>query len=180
MQNAPLFFSGWDTLGRTVVLGLLSYIGLVTFLRVSGKRTLSKMNMFDFVVTIAFGSILASMLVSKTVALAQGLTAFAVLIVAQLAVTFISVRSEGFRNLVKGTPSILYYDGQWYRGRMTKERITEGEMRASARSAGLGGMDEVGAIILETNGDLSVVEKSHMQGDSTLPDRERAPDVQRS
>jgi uncharacterized membrane protein YcaP (DUF421 family) len=180
MQDAPLFFSGWDSVGRTVLLGLLSYVALVVFLRISGKRTLSKMNMFDFVVTIAFGSILASMLVSRNVTLAQGIAGFATLILAQLVVTFISVRSDAFRNLVKGTAAILYYDGQWYRGRMLKERITEGEMRAAARGAGLGGMGEVGAIILETNGDLSVVQKSQMQGEPTLPDRERAPDVQRS
>ncbi|MDQ6680248.1 MAG: DUF421 domain-containing protein, partial [Pseudomonadota bacterium] len=48
-----IFFDGWSSLARTLVIGVLAYVGLVLFLRVSGKRTLSKMNAFDFVVTIA-------------------------------------------------------------------------------------------------------------------------------
>ena len=72
MSVDPLFFSGWGVLARTVILGVTSYAALVFLLRASGKRTLSKMNMFDFVITVAFGSTLASMLVSKNVALAQG------------------------------------------------------------------------------------------------------------
>ncbi|WP_036766251.1 DUF421 domain-containing protein [Parvularcula oceani] len=180
MQDAPLFFSGWETIGRTVVLGLTSYVALVFLLRVSGKRTLSKMNMFDLVITVAFGSTLASMLVSKTVALAQGVTAFAMLIALQYVVTWFSVRSEKVQSLVKAQPSILYYKGHWYDDRLRNERITKEELRSAARQSGIGSMDDVGALILETDGSVSVIQASKMGAQSTLPDRDRKPSIERS
>ncbi len=64
-----MFFDSWAALGRIVVVGVLAYIGLVFLLRVSGKRTLSKMNAFDLVITIALGSTFATVLLSKSVAL---------------------------------------------------------------------------------------------------------------
>lgn len=87
-----MFFDSWQGLGRVVVVGILAYAALVFFLRVSGKRTLTKMNAFDLVVTVALGSTLATVLLSKDVALAEGLIAFAVLIALQFAVTWLSVR----------------------------------------------------------------------------------------
>ena len=47
-----MLFAGWESLLRTLVVGTLAYVALIAFLRVSGKRTLSKMNTFDFVVTV--------------------------------------------------------------------------------------------------------------------------------
>ena len=177
MNDAPLFFTGWETLGRTVILGVLSYAVVVALLRISGKRTLSKFNMFDFVITIALGSVLASMLISKTVALAQGALAFAVLIVLQFVVTYFSVRFDRFQSVIKAQPSILYYEGPYYRDRMRQERVSEEELHASARQSGAGGMDQVGALILETDGTISVIQSSSMGDRSALPDRDRAPDL---
>ena len=170
MTDAPLLFDGFDTLGRTILLGVLSYGAVVALLRVSGKRTLSKFNMFDFVVTVAFGSVLASMLISKNVALAQGVMAFAVLIGLQFAVTFATVRSPRFQNLVKAQPTVLYYRGDWHRGRMLAERVSEEELVASARQSGVGGMDRVGALVLETDGTISVISVDAMGDETALPD----------
>lgn len=59
-----MIFDGWAPIVRTLVLGTSSYFLLILLLRVSGKRTLSKMNAFYLVVTVAFGSTLASILTS--------------------------------------------------------------------------------------------------------------------
>ena len=68
---SKLFFDSWDSILRTAVITILAYILMIFFLRISGKRTLSKMNAFDFVVTIALGSTLATVSLSKNVALAD-------------------------------------------------------------------------------------------------------------
>ena len=75
-----MLFDGWLSLLRTAVVGILAYAALVHFLRVSGKRTLSKMNAFDLIVTVALGSTLATVLLSSSVSLATGALAFALLI----------------------------------------------------------------------------------------------------
>ncbi|MEZ6111860.1 MAG: hypothetical protein R3C99_12705 [Pirellulaceae bacterium] len=67
-----IFFDNAFSLFRTLVMGVLAYVCLIILLRVSGKRTLSKMNAFDLIVTVALGSTLATVLLSKDVTLAQG------------------------------------------------------------------------------------------------------------
>jgi uncharacterized membrane protein YcaP (DUF421 family) len=62
-----MFFETWSGLARVLVAGICAYAALVLMLRVSGKRTFSKMNAFDFIVTVALGSTLSGVLLSKDV-----------------------------------------------------------------------------------------------------------------
>src|SRR5918911_4171620 len=107
-----MFFDGWYGPVRVVVVGTLAYTALVLLLRVSGKRTLSKLNAFDLVVTVALGSTLATVLLSKDVALAEGVLAFALLILLQFAITWLSVRSGRVQGLVKAEPSLMLHHGR--------------------------------------------------------------------
>src|SRR5690554_5806016 len=92
-MDSTNFFEDWSGLIRVIVVGTLAYATLVISLRVSGKRTLSKMNAFDLVVTVALGSTLATVILSKDVALAEGIAAFVLLIGLQYIVTWSSIRS---------------------------------------------------------------------------------------
>ncbi|HSN71432.1 MAG TPA: hypothetical protein VLT59_07975, partial [Steroidobacteraceae bacterium] len=69
-----------STLLRTLTVGVLAYVALLFFLRATGKRTLSKLNALDLVVTVALGSTLATLLLSQSVTLAQGELALALLV----------------------------------------------------------------------------------------------------
>ncbi len=91
-QMSQIFFDNWETLFRTLIIGVLAYVSLVMLLRISGRRTLSKMNAFDMVVTVALGSTLATILLNRDVALAEGVLVFALLIGMQYLVTWSSVR----------------------------------------------------------------------------------------
>lgn len=170
-------FDGWDTLLRTAVIGLLAYVTLIVFLRVSRKRTLSKMNAFDFVVTVALGSTLATVLLSKDVALAEGALAFALLVGLQFLITWSSVRVRWVRRLVTGEPSLLLHRGELLRRALRRERVTEDEVRAALRSAGLRALDEAEAVVLETDGSFSVVRRGAGEGaqPSTLEGVQRPP-----
>lgn len=151
-------FDSWTSFFRTLGVGLLSYLILILQLRLSGKRTLSKMNAFDFVVTIALGSTLATMLLSKDVPLADGATAFALLILLQYIITWLSVRSEKIQHLIKAQPALLLYKGQFMEKDMQRERITKEEILAAIRSQGIGNVEKVDAVVLETQGNLSVIQ----------------------
>ncbi|MCB0106439.1 MAG: hypothetical protein KDE53_11035, partial [Caldilineaceae bacterium] len=65
-----MFFDSWQDVGRVIAVGTFAYIALVFLVRTFGKRTLAKMNAFDFIVTVAFGSILASTILSSDTSLA--------------------------------------------------------------------------------------------------------------
>lgn len=152
-----MFFDNWADLVRVVVKGVLAYGGLIVVLRVSGKRTLSKMNAFDLVVTVALGSTLATVLLSKSVALAEGLLAFAVLVALQFIVTWSSARSSVVSRLVKNEPKLLFYEGRYLRDAMRAERLTEEEVEAAVRQQGIANLEKVGAAVLETDGSVTVV-----------------------
>lgn len=155
-----MFFHSWTDIGRTVLVGALAYAALVLMLRISGKRTLSKMNAFDLVVTVALGSTLATILLSKEVALVEGLVAFALLIILQFIVAALSVRSPGFQKLVKAQPALLYFEGQFLEDPMRRERVTREELIAAVRSQGILSMSDAAAVVLETDGSFSVLRSS--------------------
>ncbi|WP_421681706.1 DUF421 domain-containing protein [Stutzerimonas urumqiensis] len=152
-----MFFSGWSPLIRTLVIGVLAYINLIILLRISGRRTLSKMNAFDLVVTVALGSTFATILLNRSVSLAQGSLALGLLIGLQFLVTWTSVRVSSVRTLVTGEPALLLYQGQMLDEAMRRARVTADEIRSAIRSSGISAMDEVEAVILETDGSFSVV-----------------------
>lgn len=163
-----MFFDSWGGLVRVVVVGVLAYAGLVLLLRVSGKRTLSKMNAFDLVVTVALGSTLATILLSSSVALAEGLLAFALLISLQFVVTWLSTKSATVRQLVKNEPRLLVYEGKVLPNAMRKERVTEEEIEAAVRQQGMAALEEVGVAVLETDGSVTVVPRTSLGSRSAL------------
>lgn len=165
-----LFFDSWASLGRTLVIGVLAYAGLVALLRVSGKRTLSKMNAFDFVVTIAIGSTLATILLNRSVPLIDGMLALALLVLLQFAVTWGCVRVSWLKQFVTGNPQLLFYRGAFLEQAMRKARITEAEVRAAIRAEGHLDVAQVGAVVLETDASFSVLGRADGTANSALCD----------
>lgn len=152
-----MFFQGWSGLVRTALVGVLAYLALVVLLRVSGKRTLSKMNAFDLVVTVALGSTLATILLSQDVALLEGIVAFAVLIGMQFVIAWLSVRSRTVSRLVKAEPRLLVYNSQLLHSALHAERVVEAEVLAAVRQQGLAALDAVAAVVLETDGSFTII-----------------------
>lgn len=151
-----MFYDDWFGLVRVVVVGSCAYLALIALLRISGKRTLAKLNAFDFVVTVALGSTLATVLLSSTVALAEGITALALLVGLQYLVAAVSTRSRRVERLVKSEPTLVYRDG-FLRQVMRRERVTADELHQAARGQGYADLRQVSAIVLETDGTLSVL-----------------------
>lgn len=152
-----MFFQGWSEVARTVIVGTLAYVVLVVMLRVSGKRTLAKLNAFDLVVTVAIGSTLATVLLSEDVALAEGLTALALLIVLQYLVAKSSVHWPAFARTVRSEPALLVRNGQHCRQAMRRERVTEGELESVLRLHGHAPGEPGVSVILESDGSFSVL-----------------------
>lgn len=152
-----MFFDSWEGLWRVLAVGAMAYIALLVLLRVSGKRTLSKLNAFDLIVTVALGSTLATVLLSRDVALLEGILAFGVLIGAQYSITALSVRSALVRRLVKSEPRLIFYRGQMLAEPLRAERVTRKEVLAVVRASGLSDLSQVDAVILETDGSFNVI-----------------------
>ncbi|MGB3758785.1 MAG: YetF domain-containing protein [Rivularia sp. (in: cyanobacteria)] len=163
-------FNSWDSLQHTLIVGTLGYIAVIFLMRISGKRTLSKWNSFDFIVTIAFGSILATLMLSKDTSLVQGVLAIGLLVFFQFIITWISVRSDIFQGWIKAEPTLLLFQGEFQSNAMRHQRVCKGEILAALRTNGMAALEDAEAVILETDGSFSVIKKLKDSSTSALAD----------
>lgn len=160
MDIQNMLFQNWSGIVRTILVGSLAYATLVLFLRISGKRTLAKLNAFDLVVTVALGSTLSAIILQESIALAEGATALALLIALQFAVTFWSVRSKSFAKLIRSEPTLLARSGAFCHQALQRERVTEDEALGAIRSSGGNSVWDVEFLVLESDGTISAALRS--------------------
>lgn len=164
-----MFFDTAHGLIRVLIIGPLAYLSLIIILRVSGKRTLAKMNAFDFAVTVALGSTLATILLSKDVALLEGALAFVVLAALQYGIAWTVLRSDRIEAAVKSGPTALLTDGVIDRSAMRAERVTAEEVKSAVRKSGIGDLKLVAAVFLETDGTFTVIAEDKAGERSAFP-----------
>ena len=167
---SELWWGSWEGVARAVVLTTGGYVGLILLLRAAGKRATSKLNMFDWAVTVALGSMLAMIALSPSVPLATGLAAVGTVLLLQFGISWLTLRSAFVRKVVKAEPTLLYFRGEFLRDRMRKERIAEEEIRAAVREEGHATLESVAAVVLETNANLSVLLGNVDKDQPTLQD----------
>ncbi len=154
-----IFFDGWSPVGRTLITGAFAYIALIFFLRVCGKRTLSKWNAFDYIVTIALGSTLATMLLSKDHQPRPGCgrapSSWSVCNLSSPGSRFASGAVSG---LVKAKPVLLLRKGKMQDEAMCRARVDGGRNpRRAAQPADSRPWAQAAAVVLETDGSFSVI-----------------------
>lgn len=163
-----IFFNNWAGILRVAVTTIFAYFTVIVILRISGKRTLAKMNAFDFVVTIALGSVLGAIILNKSIPLAEGILAIILLVLLQYGLTYLSARNENFKQLISNQPTLLFYKNNLLEDEMVKQRISREEINKAVREGGFHSFEGVEMIILETTGDLSVIGKKETSFDPAL------------
>lgn len=148
--------TGWDGVVRTAIAAASSYVLLLLLLRVSGKRTLSQLSIFDFVVTVALGSMFASIALGNGPTLAQGVAAVGVVAVLQ-GIVALATRSRRLAWVLTSEPALLMLDGRMLDEVAARNRVGRESVEQAARSAGHADATQVHAVVLETNGKLSVI-----------------------
>ncbi|AXB57653.1 DUF421 domain-containing protein [Flavobacterium fluviale] len=164
-----VFFKDWKSIGHVVLATIIAFITLFFFLRISGKRTLAKLNAFDFVVTVALGSTLSDMMLAM-VPLIEGAIVLILIIGLQYIFAWTARMSKKMEKVLNAVPILLFYDGKFIEKAMTKEAVTKDELYSTIRESGIDQIDEVKAIVMELNGQITVVKKSDGTGKSSLDD----------
>lgn len=154
-----IFFSDWMSLLRILIISIGGYIGLVLILRISGPRTLSKMNSFDFVITIALGSVYAGGILQKKVSLLDVLLSFTMLVGLQFVVTLIASKSKKFNKIIKADPILLYAEQTYLEKQMRKAHVTKDEIDSAIREQGISSTAFIKYVVLETNGKIVAISK---------------------
>ncbi len=127
------------------------------------------MNAFDFVVTVALGSTLATVLLSKDVPLLEGVLGFVVLALLQFVIAWVAQRVSPVEHAIEAEPRILLLDGKVDRDALLDERVTEEELRSAVRKGGHGDLRDVAAVVLETDGSFSVIANDDAGDRSAFP-----------
>ncbi|WP_040248592.1 DUF421 domain-containing protein [Psychroserpens mesophilus] len=155
-----------DGLIAIVLTAIGIYIALVILTRISGKRSFSKMSSFDFAMTVAIGSVLATVIISKSVSLQHGITGLVVIYALQLLVAT-ARRWKPIRELMDNKPTLLMQNGKIIEGSLKKCKVTESDLKAKLREANVIQLSEVKAVVFESTGDISVL---HAADDKTIDD----------
>lgn len=132
------------------------YIALVLLTRISGKRSFSKLSSFDFSITVAIGSILATVIISKSVSLQNGIAGLVGIYVMQMFVAY-ARRWDIIKKLMDNKPTLLMKDGKLMEANLKKCRVTIPDLKAKLREANVIQLSEVKAVVFESTGDISVM-----------------------
>lgn len=147
-----------DVLLRGLILTALTMTWVVLLVRINGLRSFSKMTNFDFVMTVAVGSLLAGASQStEWRAFAQTLAAMFALFAVQYSTSKLRRASDLFLWAVQNQPVILMRDGEILDEALGHTRVARGELIAKLREANVRDFSEVRAVVLETTGDISVL-----------------------
>lgn len=157
MFDAPLFYDGIDGLIRTIFSAAFLYVAIIFAVRLFGKRSTSQMNNFDWIVTVATGSLMASGVLLSNVTVLESGAAIYVLLALQWALTKVMLNSDVATKVVKSEPTLLVHRGEIIAKAMKQERMTEAEIHAAVRGAGFSRIEEVRWVVLETDASLSVI-----------------------
>ena len=98
--------------------------------------------------TVALGSTLATVLLSKDVALAEGVLALGILISLQCILASLSVRSKKISQLISSGPTLIFYKGSFLESALRKERVTEAKVRSILRSSGVTSTNQIEAVVI--------------------------------
>ncbi|WP_417669703.1 DUF421 domain-containing protein [Roseibium sp.] len=158
-MSQPIFFDGTDDLLRIVVRTPILYLAIIGFIRIAGKRSMAQMNNFDWIVTVALGSMVASGVLLKDVTVAETLTAVALFLALQYVLTSLTCRSRWFAHVIKASPRELVKDGALVPGALDAERVSQEELDAVVRQEGLQSIAGVESAVLETDASVSVIKR---------------------
>lgn len=162
-----MFFHSWGDIGRVVIVSIIIFLAIVAMLRMVGQVALAKMSGYDIVFTVTLGSLVATVILTRTLTVSEALAAFITLLALQRGIRWLQARWLLMHHVVREAPNVVLWDGQLLEDRMRRSSISGDEVRAAVRRSGLRSLSDVRAVVLENDGDWSVVPKSSEESDES-------------
>ena len=145
----------WEVAGASAAL----YILIMICLRLLGKKGLGEISIPDLVLIILIGEALGSLIPQEN-AFISAIVCIVTLGIINFALERGVFYSKKFRKFVEGEPVLIVKDGRILRSNMKKEMMTMENLKETIRSNGLSGIEEVKIAVLETDGEISIIQKS--------------------
>jgi uncharacterized membrane protein YcaP (DUF421 family) len=161
-------FDGWAHLLRSALTAAAIYIVIVAALRMVGEKALAKMSGYDMIVTVALGSLVATIPLTTSVSLVDAIAAALTFLGLQQLTRYLQTRHRRIHTLVRERPRLLLWNGRLLEDRMLESDITADELRAAVRRSGLISLKQVRAAVLENDGEWSIIPQSESPDQSAL------------
>ncbi len=157
----------WPALLGVLLSGLGAYLFLLLCVRLAGLRSFAKMSSFDFAITVAMGSLLATTIIARNPPLLQGIAGLVVLFGLQFTLSHLRRATSWVPRLVDNSPLLLMAGSEVISDNLDRARMTEDDLKSKLRMAGITHPEQVLAVVMETTGDVAVL-KSSDAGDRGL------------
>jgi uncharacterized membrane protein YcaP (DUF421 family) len=162
-----MFFHSWAAVGRAVIVSASVFVIIVVMLRVVGQQALAKMSGFDVVFTVTLGSVVATVAVTRDITVSEAVAALATLLLLQEIIRWLQSRYLVVHHIVREPPRVLLWDGQLLEDRLRQTSVSADEIRAAVRKAGFCSLADVRIVVLENDGEWSVLAKASAPGDES-------------
>jgi uncharacterized membrane protein YcaP (DUF421 family) len=145
---------------ESVLRAVAIYLFLIILLRIAGKRALSEVSNFEFVLMLVVGEATGQAVIGKDFSITNAYLVIMTLVVLQILMSFLKERSLTIQRWFDGLPVILVENGKPLKERLDKVRVGEDAILAAARELqGLERMDQIKYAVMESNGIISIIPK---------------------
>lgn len=160
MFDDPIFFDGWGSLLSILISAPFVYVLVIVAVRIAGKRSMSQLNNFDWVVTVAMGAVAALSIVLASVTVLDAAVAIGTLLLLQIVTTYATSRSRRAEQIIKADAAFLVVDGQFLTDQLAAHRLSEGDIRSVLREGGYTSLSQIRWVVLEADARISIIPNS--------------------
>ncbi len=143
-----------------VIRAFGGYIFLVFIVRIVGRRPGKQMTPFEFVLVFFMGGLALTAMVGNEASLTNALLQIIAVALGHFSVAWLRSRSDRLARLIDGTPLVLLENGHWRTETLSKMRLQDDDVMASARDNGVPTLEKIDSAFLERNGEISIVPRS--------------------
>lgn len=162
-----MFFHSWARIGHVMLASVIVFAVIVAMLRVVGQQALAKMSGFDVVFAVTLGSVIGTVVISRDVAITEAVAALLTLLGMQEVTRYVQSRSLAVHHAVRQPPRVMLWDGELLEDRLRASSVSADEIRAAVRKAGLRSLADARIVVLENDGEWSVVAKREGETDES-------------
>ncbi|WP_342648222.1 YetF domain-containing protein [Mucilaginibacter sp. CSA2-8R] len=145
----------WGYFIEIVLRTLIMFIFVLVFLRLSGKKGVRQLSLFEVAIIIALGSAAGDPMFNKDTAILPSLLVFVVILIVYRAITYFAARNEKIESLLEGEPMYIIEDGEFTLNEESDNTFAKDEFFAEMRAQSIEHLGQVKTALLETNGQVS-------------------------
>jgi len=159
MDWATIFIhdTTWTFAAEITIRVVLMFSMIMIFLRLTGKRGIRQLSIFELAIILSLGSIAGDPMFTEDLPLIQALLIMSIVIILYRLTTWLMMKYQPFEDLIEGTSLYIVEDGMLVLDKIKRGKMSHDEFFAEMRQQGIEHLGQVRAGLLETDGEFSIL-----------------------